>query len=90
MYTFEYTGPDYTVDHVKDINNWTYEADAPSCSGSQKACSLQATDDYVDDSGSSPVLKSTISIQAMLTPLTGTARVTSIADPNGSFANQAN
>jgi hypothetical protein len=89
-YTFEYSGPDYTVAHVEDPSNWTYTTSSPSCSGNQIACSLQATDSYVDVSGSSPVLKSTINIQATLVPGPNTARVTGMDDPNGSFSNQTN
>ena len=90
LYTFQYSGPDYSVAHVEDPANWTYVSLSPGCSGNQKACSIEASDTYVDASGSAPVLKSSINIQAVLTPATSTARVTSIADPNGGFANQTN
>lgn len=93
LYTFQYNPPatnPFSVTNIENVSNWSSTSTSPGCSGNQKACSIEATDDYVDNSGSSPVLKSTIDIQATLTPLTGTARVTSIADPDGSFANQVN
>ena len=92
LYSFEYNPPatdPYSVANVENVSNWVYTASSPGCSGNQEACSLQASDSYVDNSGSSPVLESSIDIQAVNTPATGTARVSSIADQNGSFANQA-
>jgi hypothetical protein len=84
-YAFEYNGPDYSAANVQDVSNWTYNASPDACSGSQKACTIEVPDTYVDNTGPSPVLESTISIQTT-TNMSGDARVSGLA--GGTISNQ--
>lgn len=87
MYTFFYSGPDYSVSNVEDQANWTYTSNNTLCDDvNDKACRLQATDSYVDLSGATPVLDATIAINAS-TGGTGKAFVSSIADSQGAISN---
>ncbi len=87
VYTFAYTGPsDYSPAHVADVANWSYTGSSTLCDNNpEKACTLQATDSYVDASGT-PVLESSINITTGTGP-NGKAYVSSIADNMGTISN---
>ncbi len=80
----------YTIDNVTEPLNWEYKGEFPSeqlCSGSNKACRLAVTDDYVDNP-SSPSELAGITISAMNSGQ-GKAIVTDITDsPVNGFTNQ--
>jgi hypothetical protein len=87
VYTFAYNGPvAYTPAQVADVNNWTYVSSGTLCDNTpDKACRIQATDSYVDASGT-PVLQSTINISTG-TGITGKAYVSAIGDSMGAISN---
>jgi hypothetical protein len=89
LYTFEYNGSDFSQVNVEDESNWTYTADTDMCSGTnQRPCKLQVSASYVDNSGTSPTLKSATNISAALNTTSNSHYVNGIADPLGNFSNR--
>lgn len=87
-YTFQYTG-DFSQSSVQSIASWHFVSTPPGCSGSDMACSLTVPEEYVDNTGTEPVLKSTINIQATQGS-TGNYRVSGTAAGGGAtISNQS-
>ena len=87
VYTFAYSGPDYSITNVQDEAYWTYTPSSSLCDNTlEKACRIQATEDFVDLSGSMPVLDPAINIVAS-NGGTGKAYVLTIDDDHGTVSN---
>ncbi|WP_156522645.1 hypothetical protein [Arachidicoccus ginsenosidimutans] len=83
LYTFEYSGGDYSQASVEDVGNWDFTSNNDPCiSGVAKACKIYAS--HVDASGDEPVLDSSENIVAAYNSATQTYRVGSTADGTGS------
>jgi len=78
---------DYSEQSVQDLSNWV-AVDAPEdCNGSDKACSIETPNTYVDESGIEPQLESTISLQTASDPITGLTRIIDVAN-GADYANK--
>lgn len=91
LYSFEFLAPggtDFSDDAVMDVSNWHFTSNDDPCNGLVKACKITVTGGY--KTGSNPAtyaLSSSINIQAAENG-SGVARVTAIADQNGSYSNK--
>lgn len=89
LYTFEYTGPDFSQASIEDESNWTYTTNTDMCSGSdERPCKLQVSASYVNNPSTSPTLKTTANISADYNSTSDSHYVDGIADPLGNFSNR--
>ncbi|ANI89706.1 hypothetical protein A9P82_10645 [Arachidicoccus ginsenosidimutans] len=91
MYTFQYDPEGtYTESSVQDTSSWQYTSSPVTCLGSDKACTIQVSEDYVNvpaTPSGTPTLKGSINIQAQLNS-NGHAFVAGTADNDAIIANQ--
>lgn len=89
-YTFHYTGTSFSVADVEDESKWEYDPAANTCSGDEQACTIRISGEYVDNSTSSPKLKSLANLSATLNPLSNTAYITNSSDDSMQIFNTDN
>ncbi|TYR34398.1 hypothetical protein FXV77_15350 [Sphingobacterium phlebotomi] len=91
LYTFEYTGPDFSKANVEDESKWTYTTNTDLCSGlDERPCRIQVSEAFVSNPSTSPSLNPSANISAALNSGTGTHYVDGIADPSGVISNMEN
>lgn len=91
LYTFEYTGPDFSQANVEDESKWTYTPNTDLCSGlDERPCRIQVSEAFMNNPSTSPSLNPSANISAALNSGTGTHYVDGIADPSGVISNMEN
>ncbi len=89
LYTFEYTGSDFSQASIEDESNWTYTANTDMCNGSnERPCKLQVSASFVNNPNTSPTLKSAANISAGYNSTSDSHYVQGIADPLGNVSNR--
>lgn len=91
LFTFEYTGSNFSKTAVENEANWSIAPSNELCDGAEEVpCRIQVSSTYVNNPTSSPTLKTSANIAAALNSSTGTHYVNSMADPSGVISNREN
>lgn len=84
---FRYIGSTYTEAAVETLSNWTHDESAPECNpGDEQPCVITVDPNYVNPNGT---LKSTLNLNASLSPTSSDYIVTGSSDSSMDIQNRA-